>query len=597
MDPYLPEEILLDVNREARGSSFFHACGLKVSPDESLLAYFQDTKGNEFYALKIKEIRSGRHLLKNEIRQASDQCEWSNDSVAVFYLTVDAMGRPHKVWRHFVDDLVLNDACIYTEPYPASFVSLGKTRDLSNICIISESKQTRECRVLNANSPTAGLKVVLPRKQGVKYWMEHYGNSYILCIRDQGRPDCEMTMASVDAPENQSVLIPCHPDRKIEDFVVSLHHLTVFCRRNGVQTAFVYELPRDIETAHSLVNSVELRFEEPPFTLRPGPQGDFESEVLRLLFTSLVTPNSIIDQHLTTLEKSVKTMEQVHGGYDATEYRSERTWALTNDGAKIPISVVYKAELFSRNSANPLLLEVCGAQGRCVNPSFSSKRLSLLQRGVVYAIAHVRGGGEMGRTWYESGRLLKKKTTFRDVIACARHLVEKAYCNPARVCLCGTEAGGLAVGAVVNMRPELFCAAVLHSPSVDVLTSMRDAVGPLTAEHLGEWGDFQNAEDYGYVKSYSPLDNVAHHDYPHMLLTAGYHDFRVGYWEAAKFAAKVREHKDNSSMVLFKCDMHIGRFSKDAKFQKLEEAALDYAFLLKALGDFDLGHANGDRRT
>jgi len=588
MDVHFPEEIMLDVNKEARGSSFFHACGLKVSPDESLLAYFQDTKGFEFYTLKIKQIPSGRHLMKNEIQKASNQCEWSNNSTALFYLTVDAMGRPYQVWRHFLDESVENDVCIYTEPDAAFFVSLAKTRDHSTICIVSESTQTRECRVLNANNPESEVTVVLPRNRGVKYWLEHYKNSYFFRIQDQNRPNSEIAIASVDNPADQTTLVPCHPDLKIEDFIVSSNYLTVFCRRNGLQAAFVYTLPADIEITRSLGAAEELTFEEPPFTLKPGPQGDFDSEVLRLIFTSLVTPESVVDQNLRMPERSVKKMESVLGGYDATHYKSERTWALADDGTRIPISVVFRKDAIRRNGADPLLLEVYGAYERSLNPSFSSERLSLLQRGFVYAIAHVRGGGEMGRAWYEDGRLLNKQTTFTDVIACAGHLVEKAYCSPSRICLCGNEAGGLAVAATVNMRPDLFCAAVLHSPSVDLLTSMRDADVPLTAEYSGEWGNLLNEEDYKYIKSYSPIDNIAQKEYPHMLLTAGYREFRVGYWEPAKFAAKIREYKTNSSMVVFNCDMSLGEFSRNTKSQKLEAAALDYAFLIKAIGHLPL---------
>mmetsp|Transcript_13314 Transcript_13314/g.42212 ORF Transcript_13314/g.42212 Transcript_13314/m.42212 type:complete len:416 (-) Transcript_13314:137-1384(-) len=404
--------------------------------------------------------------------------------------------------------------------------------------------------------------------------------------RDSVSPNSELLVAPLKDPSQRRILLPHRRDVKLEDVVCSEGHLAVFERAGGLQRATIHELPAGGSAPPALGKGLTIDFPDAAYELgAAGHQGPFQSPVLRLSYSSLATPTSAIDYDMETGEREVKKIQPVRGGYDPADYATERIWATSRDGTKIPISLVYRKGAASPGDRpSPLLLDGYGSYEICNDPYFSSSRLCLLDRGFVFAIAHVRGGGEMGRSWYEDGKYLQKKNTFHDFICCAEHLVANGYTAPDRLCIEGRSAGGLTMGAVLNMRPDLFQAAICGVPFVDVLTTMLDETIPLTVIEWEEWGNPSDEEFYHYMKSYSPMDNVARQDYPNILITSGLHDPRVAYWEPAKFAAALRDVKTDSNLLLHKCDMSAGHFSQSGRFDRLKEVAFEHAFLLKCVG-------------
>ena len=599
------EEVLLDENAEAAqlGPDAYYAVrGCLVSPDQQLLAYSEDTSGNEKYTLKVKDLRTGA-LVGAPVPETSGGLQWANDNKTLFYVKKDSLDRPFQVWRHTIGAPPESDQLVYEEVDEAFYVGLAKSRSRRAIFINSGSAVTSETLFLDADAPEAPPRSVLPRSHGVEYTVYHRGEHFIVESRDDAKPNSEVlsipmkAMGGAEAGALPTVLVPHDAATKIEGLLVSRDHLAVFIRRGGLQGVHTYELAADAPAGSGgLGPPKELTFPEETFEVYAGPPGPFESQVLRFGYSSLSTPDTTYDHDMRTGAREVKKVHPVLGGFDARRYKTKRVWATAQDGVQVPISLVWNQEVLPElDGTAPVLLDGYGSYEACNDDYFSSARVSLLDRGFIFANTHIRGGGGMGRLWDEDGKYLKKKNTITDFVACAEHLVTSGVCDPRKVCIVGRSAGGITVGGAINLRPSLFCAAIAGVPFVDVVTTMMDETIPLTVIEWEEWGNpVKSPEFYHYMKSYSPYDNVERKGYPHLLVTAGLHDPRVGYWEPAKWVAKLRAEKTDDNLLLFKCDLGAGHFSKSGRFDKLKETALEYAFLLKAV---EAGPHHNDERS
>lgn len=584
LDESVPEEVLLDENAEATKWPFYVVGGFEVSPDGQLLAWAEDTKGGEMYTLRVKDLATGKELLSKPIHNTSGALAWANDNRTLFYVTKDELDRPFKTWRHTLGSDPMDDCCVYHETDDAYYINVGRSRSNRVLYIHAGSAVTSDTRYLDADTPLGDFQVIMPRQQDVEYSVDHRGDHFFISVRDKQRPNSELLVAPMADPQAAKVLVGHREDVKIESAAVFADYLAVFERLQGLQVGWVYQLPAGGAQPTQLHSPHKLAFDEPAYEMGPGSQGDFDSPVLRLVYSSLTTPTSVLDHNMATGGRVTKKVTPVLGGFSRGDYKTERVWATAPGGVQVPVSVVYRKDLAKLDGSDPMLLDGYGSYEICNDPYFSSNRLSLVDRGWVFAIAHVRGGGEMGRRWYEHGKYLLKKNTFTDFIACAEHLIKNKYTSPAQLSISGRSAGGLLMGAVTNMRPELFNAVIMGVPFVDCLTTMLDETIPLTTIEFEEWGNPKEKEYYDYIKSYSPVDNVAAQDYPNILVTAGLHDPRVGYWEPAKLVAKLRASKTDGNLLLFKCEMGAGHFSQSGRFDRLKEVALEYAFLLKTQG-------------
>jgi len=598
MDTSVPEEVLLDEDAEAAKHSFYVVAELEVSPDNKRLAYTVDTGGGEKYTLHVLDLATRKELLTPPVEDMAGNVVWANDSATLFYVTKDKLDRPDKVWRYMVGGGTGGKGIselVYHETDDSYYISVRKSRSDQILTINSGSAVTSETRILNADTPTGEWKVVRPREMEVEYDVRHRGDHLFIMLRDKDAPNSRLLVAPMSDPSKTTTLLKHRDDVKLEGAVVSKDWLVVFQRANGLQAAVVYRLPQDGSAPTKLEGGEKLEFDEPVYGLDPGSQGDFDSQLLRLNYTSLTTPNTILDHNLATSKRVTKKVEPVRGGFDRDDYVTERLWATAEDGTKVPISLVYRKASLKRDGSDPLLLDAYGAYEIPNDVYFSSKRLSLLDRGFVFAVAHVRGGGDMGRLWYENGKYLHKKNTFTDFVACAEHLIAEKWTSKDKLCIEGRSAGGLTMGAVTNLRPDLFNAVIMGVPFVDVLTTMLDPSIPLTEIEWEEWGNPQHKEYYDYMKSYSPVDNVCavSSEYPHILATGGLHDPRVGYWEPAKYVAKLRHCKTDSNLLLFHCEMGAGHFSNSGRFDRLKDTAREYAFLLKTTSLLPTAGQNG----
>lgn len=591
MDEEMSEQVLLDENKDSKGHSFYMVGGFEVSPDQKRLAYGVDTKGNEMFTLHVKDLATGKELMSRPIPDTAGAFAWAADNETLFYVTKDPLDRPYKVWRHVVGSDPKDDELVYHEEDEAFYVGISSSRSEKVLYIHSGSAVTSDVRWLPSNTPTAPWQLVLPRQNNVEYSVDDRGDEFIITIRDSSRPNSEVLVAPMSNPSaSQKVIIPHRKEAKIEHVVVSNDYLVSFERINGLQQAIVYSLPSSNQAIPApLEGGRGVAFDEPAYELSPGSQGDFDSPLLRFHYESLTTPDTVVDFNMATGARATKKVQPVLGGFDKSRYHTERLFATAPDGTKVPISLVYRKDLARLDGSDPLLLDAYGSYEIPNDADFRSSRLSLLDRGVTFAIAHVRGGGDLGRMWYEDGKFLKKKNTFTDFVACAEFLCQLGYTRPSGLCIQGRSAGGLTMGAVINLRPDLFHAAILGVPFVDCLTTMLDPSIPLTTIEWEEWGNpVEDKEYYDYMLTYSPVDNVQPNvKYPNMLVTGGLHDPRVGYWEPAKYVAKVREVTAPGSMVLLKCEMGAGHFSQSGRFDRLKEIAVEQAFLLKCLGMID----------
>ncbi|HEX2219620.1 MAG TPA: S9 family peptidase [Gemmatimonadales bacterium] len=570
-----PEEVLLDLNLLAAGHDYFRMGAFEVSPDHRLLAYSADTTGAESFTLFIKDLTTGG-LLAETIEGTSPTAAWANDSRTLFYVVLDQIRRPSRLFRHRVGSNPVEDVLVHHEPDEAFFLDVHRTRSRRYLILELASHSTSEARYLSADDPAGELRVVEPRRHGVEYAVTHHGERFYIVTND-GAPNFRLVSAPVSAPgrESWTAVLPYRPEIKLDAAEAFERHLVVWERMDGLRRLRVLELATGEEHL--------VAFPEPVYTVRPHENPEFETTVFRFSYTSLVTPNSVVDYDVAERTWTVRKQTEVLGGYDPSCYRSERLFAVAPDGARIPVSLVYRLPL-ERDGRRPLLLQGYGSYGYSFDPGFSSNALSLLDRGWVVAIAHVRGGEEMGRAWYESGKLLHKRNTFTDFIAAAEHLVAEGYTSTDRLAINGGSAGGLLMGAVTNLRPDLFKAVVAEVPFVDVVNTMLDATLPLTVIEYDEWGNPNDPSYYEYIRSYSPYDNVASKAYPHILVTAGLNDPRVAYWEPAKWTARLRARKTDRNRLLLRTNMGAGHGGASGRYDHLREVAFKYAFLLDVVG-------------
>ena len=569
------EEVLLDQNVLAEGHEYLEIGVYKISPNHQLLAYSTDITGGESYTLQIKDLNTGQ-LLSDQISKTYYSVEWANDNQTLFYTTLDAAKRPYKLYRHQLGSDPAADALIYHETDESFFLDVSKTRSKAYLLMELENINTSEIHYLEADQPTGDFKVISPRQSELEYAVEHHGDQFLI-VTNANAVNFKLMRASANNParENWEEVIPHRETVKLDGISAFQDHLVISEREDGLQKIRV----RNPTTGKE--HTVD--FPEPVYTVHRGRNPEFNTDTLRFHYGSLVTPMSVFDYDMDKRTRELKKQDEVLGGYDPSLYESERIFAKAPDGAAIPISLVYKKGLV-RDGKNPLLLYGYGSYGINSDPYFSSNRLSLLDRGFRYAIAHVRGGEEMGRMWYENGKLLHKRNTFTDFIACAEHLIVEKYTASDKLIIQGGSAGGLLMGAVTNMRPELFEIVIAKVPFVDVVNTMLDASIPLTVIEYDEWGNPNEKAFYDYIKSYSPYDNVEAKEYPHILVTAGLNDPRVHYWEPAKWTAKLRELKTGNNRLLLKTEMGAGHAGPSGRYDYLKEIAFEYAFIFDLLG-------------
>jgi len=582
------EECLLDSNQLAEGQEYFSLGDFDISPDHRLLAYSTDVNGSERYTLVFKTLENNRHF-DEQIADVGGVA-WANDNNTVFYIRIDEAHRPYQLWRHTLGSDPSGDVLVHEETDEAYYLSIGTTRSEAYLVMYSNSKVTSEISVLDANQPLGDFQLIQPRQQGVEYWLAHHpGNGegsdsasdsdgnrfYIITNEDAINFKLMVTPVATPGKDHWREIIPHRKDVMLSDIDVFADHLVIYERQGGLPTIHVRKLSTDEEQT--------ITFPEPAYEVSGGTMPEFDTQTLRFTYTSLVTPSSVFDYDMNSHERELKKETPVLGGYDRTQYCSKRLMAIAEDGTEVPISLVYRSDItISKNT--PLFLSGYGSYGYPYPAAFSSNRLSLLDRGIVCAIAHVRGGGEMGRKWYELGKLLEKKNTFTDFIDCTTHLIQQGWTSPEHLVIYGGSAGGLLMGAVVNQRPDLFKAVIAAVPFVDVVTTILDTSLPLSVLEWDEWGNPNDHDYYDCMLSYSPYDNVTTQDYPNMLITGGLNDPRVGFWEPAKWTAKLREMKTDQNQLLLKTNLDAGHAGASGRYGRLKELAFEYAFLLDCLG-------------
>lgn len=569
-----PEEVILDSNELAKGHEYFLLGGFAPSPDQKLLAYATDTKGDEKLSVRVKEMASGK-LLDDAIEGAYYGLVWGEDNKTLFYTVLDEAHRPYKLFRHKLGTKQSEDVEVYHEKDERFTVSVEKTRSRAYIVVSLSSAMTRESLVIDAKKPESAPQVVIPRRQGIEYSLTHRGDRFYVTINDKGRNFRLVEMAvNSREPSGWRELVAHRAGVTIEDVDAYAGHLVVTEREKGLRRLRIRRF------ADSDEHSVSMA--EPVYTLAANTDEPFDTKVMRFVYTSMTTPASSYDYDMDRRTRVLVKRQPVLGGYDPADYVTERLEATAPDGVKVPVSLVYRKGMKKDGSARALLYGY-GSYGMPSEPGFATDRLSLIDRGFVYAIAHVRGGGDLGKTWHDEGKLQKKRNTFVDFIAAAELLVKEKFTSPKRLGIMGGSAGGLLMGAVVNMRPELFGAVIAKVPFVDVISTMMDASLPLTVGEYEEWGNPADEEAYRYMRSYSPYDNVERQSFPAMLVTAGLNDPRVSYWEPAKWVAKLRVMKKDSNVLLLKTNLGAGHFGASGRYERWRETAFDYAFLLKAL--------------
>jgi oligopeptidase B len=569
------EEILLDGNALAEGHDYMAIGAYEVSPNHQLLAYAINTTGDEKFTLRVKNLSTGE-LLPDEVPNIYYGVEWANDNQTLFYTTLDDTKRPYKLHRHKLGSDSQEDALVYHETDESFYLHLGKTRSQAYLLMNLESNNTSEVHYLEADDPTGDFKVFQPRRREVEYSVEHHSDRFLI-VTNVDAKNFKLIEAPVDAPSeaNWKEVISHREAVKIDGVSPFQNHLVVYERENGLKQIRIFEL------ATNEVHSVD--FPEPVYTFWGMGNREFNTNILRFHYSSFITPNSVFDYNMDAKTRELKKQEEVLGEYDPSRYESQRIFAEAADGTEVPVSLVYKKGM-TQDGNNPLLLIGYGSYGISIDPNFASNGLSLLDRGFIVAIAHIRGGGEMGRPWYESGKLLNKKSTFTDFITCAEHLIAENYTTSDKLVIQGGSAGGLLMGAVMNIRPELFKAVLAHVPFVDALNTMLDASIPLTVIEYEEWGNPNEKPYYDYIRSYSPYDNIEAKNYPNLLVTAGLNDPRVHYWEPAKWTAKLRASKTDSNRILLKTEMGSGHGGPSGRYDALKETAFEYAFILDVLG-------------
>lgn len=572
-----PEEIMLDVNVMAEGHAYYAVGRVAVSSGQDRIAYAVDTEGRRKYTVYVKDLATGE-LLADVLPDVTGNMSWANDNKTLFYTKQDPETlRWNQVWRHTLGADPAMDVLVYEEDDETFGVGVGKTKSREYLVIACYQTVSTEYRILDADTPGAEWRVFLPRERDHEYSVDHAGDWFYIRTNADGAKNFKLMRAPVSdfSRARWEDVLPHRDDVFFEGAQLFDDYLVAEERKDGLIQMRVR--PWDGSPEHY------IDFGEPAYAAGFGANHDFDTTVLRYGYTSLTTPSSVYDYDMAARTKTLLKREEVLGDFDSAEYVTERLHATAADGARIPISVVYRKGL-EKNGANPFLLYGYGSYGHSLDAAFSSSRLSLLDRGFVYAIAHVRGGQELGRDWYDQGRLLNKKNTFTDFIACAEHVIAEGYTSPGHLYCSGGSAGGLLVGAVLNMRPDLFHGAVANVPFVDIVTTMLDDSIPLTTGEYDEWGNPHDKTYYDYMLSYSPYDNVRAQAYPHILIETGLHDSQVQYWEPAKWLAKLRTMKTDGNFLIMKTDMEAGHSGGTGRTKRYKELAFEYAFLLKLAG-------------
>ncbi len=568
------EEIILDPNELAGESKYFDVGAFEVSPNGKYLAYSIDNNGSETYTIFVKDL-SMNQLLVDQISNTSTSIEWANDNQTFFYTTLDNAKRPFQVYRHRLSADPKSDAQIYHERDESFYLGLSKSKNGSYIFINSGSQVTSEVRYLNANKPFELVNLVIPRKYGVEYYVENRDKNFYILTNDNAQ-NFKLVIAPVKEPSerNWKEIIPHWETVKIDNFEVFRNFIVLAERENGQKKILIINM-RTFD-----IKYVDIT--EPVYDISLENNYDYNNDFVRFSYESLTTPLSVYDYSMQMGIKDLIKQKEVLGGYVADNYESERIYAKASDGAMIPISLVRKKGT-PKDGKSPLYLYAYGSYGVSMDPYFDSSRISLLDRGFTFAIAHIRGGGDLGRKWYEDGKFLKKKNTFNDFIASAEHLINEKYTSKEKLVISGGSAGGLLMGAVTNMRPDLFKTVIADVPFVDVINTMMDPTLPLTVIEYDEWGDPNKKEFYDYMKSYSPYDNIVAKPYPNMLVTAGLNDPRVGYWEPAKLVAKLRTLKTDKNTLLLKTNMGAGHGGASGRYEYLKDKAFQYSFIFDTL--------------
>jgi len=572
------EELLFDCNDMAKGLSYFNLGGISISPDNTLAAFSTDTVSRRQYTIQIKNLITGE-IYSDKILNTTGSATWANDDKTLFYSMKDEVTlRSHKIFKHKLYSDSKTDIEVFHETDESFNTFVYKSKSKKYLIIGSSSTLSSEYRFLDADVPDGRFNIFQERTKKLEYSIAHYnGSFYIISNKDDATNfKISKTSEKTTGKENWQDVIPHRASVLIEDIEIFKDYLVVNEREHGLNKLRIISWNKE--------EDYYLPFNSETYTTYIGNNPDFESDMLRYGYNSLTSPSSVIDYNLKTKQSEIKKELEVLGGtFKKENYESQRIWATASDGVKIPISLVYKKGM-ALDGSNPLLQYAYGSYGSTIDPSFSSIRLSLLDRGFIYAISHVRGSEYLGRKWYECGKLLTKKNTFTDFIACSKYLIQEKYTSNQHLYAYGGSAGGLLMGAIININPELYHGVLAAVPFVDVVTTMLDETIPLTTGEYDEWGNPNELRYYNYMKSYSPYDNVEEKDYPNMLVTTGLHDSQVQYWEPAKWVAKLRDMKTDSNKLLLHTDMDSGHGGASGRFESLKEVALEYAFLLDLEG-------------
>ncbi|TRO66343.1 S9 family peptidase [Christiangramia sabulilitoris] len=573
-----PEEIMFNVNKMAEDFEYYSLGGLNVSPDNKLVAFGTDTVSRRKYTIRIKNLETGE-IYKEEIKNTTGGSTWANDNKTLYYTKKDPQTlRSFRIYKHILGTDPGEDQLVYEEEDETFNTYVYKSKSREYIIIGSHSTLTTEYRFLDANKPDGDFQVFQPRVRGLEYSISHFGDNFYVVTNKDKATNFKLMKTPVNntGMDNWVDVIPHREDFLLEDIDIFKEYLVVSERTNGLNKIRVIKWDGSKE--------FYIPFDNETYTAYTSINPDFETDLLRYTYNSLTTPTSVVGYNMKTGDKKVLKEQEVLGGkFDKNNYISERRWATAKDGTKIPVSLVYRKGT-KLDGSSPLLQYAYGSYGSTIDPYFSSVRLSLLDRGFIYAIAHIRGGEYLGREWYENGKLFSKKNTFTDFIDVSEFLIKENYTSSNHLYAMGGSAGGLLMGAIVNMAPNLYNGVISAVPFVDVVTTMLDDSIPLTTGEYDEWGNPNSPEYYEYMKSYSPYDNVVAQDYPNMLVTTGLHDSQVQYWEPAKWVAKLREYKTDDNILLLHTNMDAGHGGASGRFEALKEVAEEYAFLLDLEG-------------
>lgn len=569
------EQIMLDGNVMAKNHAFFQIGNWELSHNNNILAYSIDTVSRRKYTIHFKDLKSGE-VYKEHIKNTSGNMAWANDNKTIFYAVKDETLRPYQIYKHILGTDTKDDVLIYEETDPTFVTYIYKTKSDKFLIIGSQSTLSNEYRIVDANTPDKDFELFNKRERGLEYDLAHQADRFIIRTNHEAK-----NFRLMETPDNKTnidnwaELYPHNENTLLEEVDVFESFIVMAERTNGLPQFRIVDTKKDKEHY--------VKFDEEDYYAYTSSNPDYSTKTLRYAYTSLKTPRSVFDYDINSKEKTLMKQSEVVGGYNADDYVTERVYAKSRDGVDVPVSIIYKKG-FKKDGSQPLLLYGYGSYGYSIESSFRSSRLSLLDRGFAFAVAHIRGGQELGRSWYEDGKMLNKKNTFFDFIDIADHLIAEKYTSSNSIFAMGGSAGGLLVGAVVNYRPELFKGVIAAVPFVDVVTTMMDETIPLTTGEYDEWGNPNNKEYYDYILSYSPYDNVEAKNYPWMLVTTGLHDSQVQYFEPAKWVAKLRELKTDDNKVLLWTNMEFGHGGASGRFETYKETAMEDAFMLMLLG-------------